>query len=854
MGTANGLNGASTPTATSWGRAEVVVDYWRQKNSGVEEPAIYALGLGLGPITDDYGRQWIESNTVNPNSQAGMGQTRYAVKTITPSQAEWQPFGNASGIGGLPGLAKTTSAQKSPKLIAYFHDYSSYLLLLKPGELSSITATMASVRLDAGQTAFNQVGRTAIKNCNLNTNALQDLNECRRKAVADCTTISTEEEFLSRLKYHTSSRFIMTNAKVEKTDQFGKPWMEALEDLAEGIYNVIEEDTKLATLEVLSPSEPDIVLSPLIDATKTLSYGSIGEDVELLQRALNENGAGLKVDGIFGKRTEQEVKDYQGAQDIAADGKVDRQTWETLVPSPPAGLDLSNVEEKSLTLSWEKSVRSETYAVYWDECPYSNTAETCCDVKELSGGRLYAFHVRAINAVGMSKPSETVVAFTKPSAPKNLEVHYFYPVKASHYAVLLTWDETPGAAFYTLYMDGSQNKRVMENRCIAEIVEREESYPCYVVAMNSTGESDKSETLEVGVKTLRQPRVKSEYPLLADDYVNLCEWIRARGGWAAKDKEGEAVSSVRATLNGKTVTYHKVPKAPPPGMVTYIDEDFLVWCGEPWIDVFVLWKDFYDVDLYGIRGLPSKDMIFISQLVHPDAGFNQQGSEWAFDYEKAYGLLQEFKKRQQETLNAHISGKELAEMGYCESGSLSEYGAEWLLNTMFQRSLSSETMLTLAMEDYQKWMQNVQISFALAFVDAMNTDRRMENFTENNQRGKSNYTAAKIKPGNVDDLPPNAKEAYNGYEGNGWKGNYNGQYPGTRAGGTYKNSNTILPPKDFAGNPITYKEFDINAPAPGIGRDMERFVVGSDGSVYYTDSHYGQGISPAGLPPFVKIK
>jgi len=53
--------------------------------------------------------------------------------------------------------------------------------------------------------------------------------------VADCTVNSTEADFLDRLKYHTSSRFIMTNAKVEKTDQFGKPWMEALEDLAEGI-------------------------------------------------------------------------------------------------------------------------------------------------------------------------------------------------------------------------------------------------------------------------------------------------------------------------------------------------------------------------------------------------------------------------------------------------------------------------------------------------------------------------------------------------------------------------------------------------------------------------------------------
>ena len=50
------------------------------------------------------------------------------------------------------------------------------------------------------------------------------------------------------------------------------------------------------------------------------------------------------------------------------------------------------------------------------------------------------------------------------------------------------------------------------------------------------------------------------------------------------------------------------------------------------------------------------------------------------------------------------------------------------------------------------------------------------------------------------------------------------------------------------------KEFDVNSRIPDSRRDKERFVVGSDGSIYYTDSHYGDAISPTGLPNFIKIK
>lgn len=59
---------------------------------------------------------------------------------------------------------------------------------------------------------------------------------------------------------------------------------------------------------------------------------------------------------------------------------------------------------------------------------------------------------------------------------------------------------------------------------------------------------------------------------------------------------------------------------------------------------------------------------------------------------------------------------------------------------------------------------------------------------------------------------------------------------------------------DVEGNQIMYKEWDVNNKKPGQNRDGERFVTGSDGSIYYTDSHYGEGDSLNGLPAFIRIR
>ncbi|MCD4722915.1 MAG: peptidoglycan-binding protein [Desulfobacula sp.] len=66
---------------------------------------------------------------------------------------------------------------------------------------------------------------------------------------------------------------------------------------------------------------------------KTLSSGSIGREVTILQTGLNllpSALAQLAVDGIFGSKTYNRAKEYQDLARIIVDGIVGQQTWTTM--------------------------------------------------------------------------------------------------------------------------------------------------------------------------------------------------------------------------------------------------------------------------------------------------------------------------------------------------------------------------------------------------------------------------------------------------------------------------------------------------------------------------------------------
>ena len=134
----------------------------------------------------------------------------------------------------------------------------------------------------------------------------------------------------------------------------------------------------------------------------------------------------------------------------------------------------------------------------------------------------------------------------------------------------------------------------------------------------------------------------------------------------------------------------------------------------------------------------------------------------------------------------------------------------------------------------ENWSQTVAISYIIAMLSfgVSQAVAAVRNAIANKQLANAiTQPSSEIGYIKYDDMLSSEKAAYDGYSKNGWKGNYPGQAKGTKAGSSYMNVDNKLPLG-------SYREFDINPPIVGIGRDASRFVVSNDKIVYLTRDHY----------------
>ena len=81
-----------------------------------------------------------------------------------------------------------------------------------------------------------------------------------------------------------------------------------------------------------------------------ISIGSQGSDVSELQKKLIDNGYQLAVDGIFGAKTQQAVRDYQKKMGLAVDGIVGVNTWGALDKAADKSIGNPNIGTKTVTV------------------------------------------------------------------------------------------------------------------------------------------------------------------------------------------------------------------------------------------------------------------------------------------------------------------------------------------------------------------------------------------------------------------------------------------------------------------------------------------------------------------------
>jgi lysozyme len=82
----------------------------------------------------------------------------------------------------------------------------------------------------------------------------------------------------------------------------------------------------------------------------TLSTGSSGGEVIMLQRALSLLGYNAQVDGSFGPGTEAAVVQFQTARGLTADGAAGPHTWGALDKLAPQGMDIYHNDD----ISWDE--------------------------------------------------------------------------------------------------------------------------------------------------------------------------------------------------------------------------------------------------------------------------------------------------------------------------------------------------------------------------------------------------------------------------------------------------------------------------------------------------------------------
>ncbi|GAB2539276.1 C40 family peptidase [Brachybacterium huguangmaarense] len=98
---------------------------------------------------------------------------------------------------------------------------------------------------------------------------------------------------------------------------------------------------------------PALPVAPVATPTIKVSTGAVlyrgtaNDRVQELQTALNDNGADLKVDGIFGRATHNAVIDFQSSNGLKVDGRVGPQTRSALNGGPSVASGTSKSSSSS---------------------------------------------------------------------------------------------------------------------------------------------------------------------------------------------------------------------------------------------------------------------------------------------------------------------------------------------------------------------------------------------------------------------------------------------------------------------------------------------------------------------------
>jgi poly(3-hydroxybutyrate) depolymerase len=198
----------------------------------------------------------------------------------------------------------------------------------------------------------------------------------------------------------------------------------------------------------------------------------------------------------------------------------------TGVPAAPTGLAVSGTTASSVSLTWNAASGATSYNVYRDGSEVGSVNSTSYTDSGLSAKTSYNYAVTAVNSAGESAQSSAVIVTTQdtsgggiPAAPSGLTVS-----STTTRSVTLVWNASTGATGYNVYRSGNEVGSSASTSYTDNGLSAGTAYIYAVTAMNSFGESTKSQT----VKAATQPQavtapVATHY---ADGRITLAQFLQ----------------------------------------------------------------------------------------------------------------------------------------------------------------------------------------------------------------------------------------------------------------------------------------------------------------------------------------
>ena len=165
------------------------------------------------------------------------------------------------------------------------------------------------------------------------------------------------------------------------------------------------------------------------------------------------------------------------------------------VPAVPTGLAVSGTTESSVSLTWKPNTQASSYNIYRDGNNVGTTNAASYRDGGLSANTTYSYTVSALNSSGESAQSMAVSATTLgasgiPAVPNGLTVS-----GTTTSSVSLTWNASARALAYNVYRNGNKVGSSSSTSYNDSGLSGGTNYIFAVTAVNSSGESAKSQTV-----------------------------------------------------------------------------------------------------------------------------------------------------------------------------------------------------------------------------------------------------------------------------------------------------------------------------------------------------------------------